>query len=83
MNDPQKIASVEKVRQRAQSKANNFSELFRSPIGKEVLHELKEQFDPPVLATGEGESTTIRASQRDVIRWIEDVIERGNRNVEG
>ena len=81
MNEKQ--VSVDKVRQRAQAKASNFSELFRSPIGQEVLAELKNQFDPPVLATGEGESTTIRASQRDVIRWIEDVIERGNRNVEG
>ena len=83
MQNKDKEASVEKVRQRAQAKANNFSELFRSPIGKEVLNELKEQFDPPVLATGEENSTIIRASQRDVIRWIEDVIDRGNRNVEG
>ena len=76
--------TIEQARQRAQKKASVFADLFGSPIGKEVLKELKEQFDPPVLATGEENSTIIRASQRDVIRWIEDVINRGNHNaVEG
>ena len=77
-SDAEKSEQVEKIRQRAQKKVSNFSELFRSPVGQEVLQDLKDQFDPPVLATGEDNSTIIRASQRDVIRWIEDAIMRGN-----
>ena len=75
--------SVEQVRQRAQAKASNFSELFRSPIGQEVLKELKEEFDVQVLCAADAHETIIRAAQRDVVRWIDEVIERGNRNVEG
>ena len=80
MHNKEKQESIEKARHRAQQKATAFTELFNSPIGKEVLQELKEQFDPPVLATGDDTSTIIRASQRDVVRWIEDVIDRGKRN---
>ena len=75
--------SVEQIRQRAQAKASNFSELFRSPIGKEVFEDIKEQFNPENLCTENQHETTIRAAQRDVVRWIEEVIDRGNRNVEG
>ncbi len=78
-----KLKTVEQIKQRAQSKATNFSELFRSPIGKEVLEDLKEQFEPESLCVENQHETIIRAAQRDVVRWIEEVIERGNRNVEG
>ena len=79
MNDQKKESRVEEIRKKAQGKANAFSELFGSPIGKEVLQEIKEQFDQDVLC-GETEYTTlIRAGQRDVVRWIELVIDRGKR----
>ena len=81
-NDPQKQARVEALRKEAGRKASDFADLFGSEIGKVVLGEIKKQFDPPVIADG-NTATIIRAAQRDVIRWIEDVIERGYNNVEG
>ena len=79
----EKLASVEKARQRAQTKANVFSEVFGNPQGKEVLDALKDQFDQEILCVDSEYKTVIRAGQRDVIRWIEEVIKRGSRNVEG
>ena len=74
-------AKVQNIRHDAQKKASDFSELFGSPIGMIVLQEIKNQFDLPVLADG-NTATIIRASQRDVVRWIEDVIARGKDHVE-
>ena len=79
--EQERTAKVEDRRAAASRKASDFAELFGSPIGEVVLKEIKEQFDPPVLADG-NTATIIRASQRDVVRWIEDVIERGKGNVE-
>ena len=81
MKDPHREAKVENIRRDAHRKASDFSELFDSPIGQIVLKEIKDQFDPPVLADGDT-ATIIRASQRDVVRWIEDVIKRGKEHVE-
>ena len=75
--------SIEKARKKAQAKANVFAEVFGNPQGKEVLEQLKEQFDPEILCVDSEHRTLIRAGQRDVIRWIEEVTKRGNRNVEG
>ena len=83
MADPRqesdRVARIETARKKAQAKANVFFEVFNTPQGKQILAELKEQFDPSVLATG-GDSTIIRAAQRDVVRWIEEVINRGIRH---
>ena len=79
MDDKKKDARVEEIRKKAQGKASAFSELFSSPIGKEVLQEIKEQFDAQTLCVEDAHETIIRAAQRDVVRWIEEVIERGKR----
>ena len=74
-------AKIQNIKHDAQRKASDFTELFGSPIGMIVLQEIKNQFDLPVLADG-NTATIIRASQRDVVRWIEDVIARGKDHVE-
>ena len=79
MNDQKKDARIEEVRKNAQAKASSFAELFGSSIGKVVLGEIKEQFDVRVLCVEDAHETIIRAAQRDVVHWIEEVIERGSR----
>ncbi len=68
---------LEEVKKDAMRKAREFSDVFESVEGKRVLKELQKEFDPSVLATGEDNSTIIRAAQRDVVRWVEEVINRG------
>lgn len=69
---------------RAQKKAVMFSEVLGSEIGSKVMAEIKEQFDPEVLVGDNEHKTIIRAAQRDVVRWIEEVINRGkNYDLEG
>lgn len=80
----QQRQKLEVARGRAQKKAVEFAELFNSPIGKSVMQEVKAQFDVPVLCAESSHETTIRAAQRDVVHWIEEVIIRGQTNaVEG
>ena len=79
----QRLESVERARKKAQGKANVFAEVFGNPQGAEVLLALKEQFDQEILCIEDAHKTIIRAAQRDVVRWIEEVITRGNKNVEG
>ena len=81
--DQQRL-KIEVARKRAQAKANIFAEVFGNPQGVEVLQEIKEQFDVPVICVEQSHETIIRAAQRDVVRWIEEVIIRGQKNaVEG
>ena len=80
-NNPHQEAKIQNIKHDAQRKASDFTELFGSPVGMIVLQEIKNQFDLPVLADG-NTATIIRASQRDVVRWIEDVIARGKDHVE-
>ena len=76
--------SVERARNKAQAKANVFAEVFGNPQGKEVLQIIKDQFEPESLCVDQAHETIIRAAQRDVVRWIEEVITRGQKNaVEG
>lgn len=76
-NREQQIAQ-EVARKRAQAKAQNFSELFRSDLGKQVLAEICDQFDRPVLSTGEAHTTAVFAAQRDVVQWIKECVVRGD-----
>lgn len=79
-----RTVAVERARQKAQGKASVFAEVFNNPQGEEVLQEIKIQFDVDVLCVADPHETTIRAAQRDVVRWIEEVITRGQKNaVEG
>lgn len=75
--------TVETARKRAMAKANVFAEVFGNPQGVEVLLEIKNQFDLESLYGGNEFDTVYKAAQRDVVRWIEEVITRGNNNVEG
>ena len=79
----QRLVSIERARKKAQGKANVFAEVFGNPQGVEVLLAIKEQFDQEILCMEGAHETIIRAAQRDVVRWIEEVITRGNSNVEG
>lgn len=80
----QQAERLKTARKKAQSKANLFDEvLFQNPQGREVMQEIKNQFDQEVLCMEGAHETIIRAAQRDVVRWIEEVITRGQTNVEG
>ncbi len=80
----QRVLAIADARKRAQGKANVFAEVFGNPQGAEVLEELKEQFDLESLYGGNEFDTVYKAAQRDVVRWIQEVITRGQKNaVEG
>ena len=81
----EQAARIEKAKKKAQAKAFLFSEvLFQNPQGREVMQEIKKEFDVDVLCVEGAHETIIRAAQRDVVHWIEEVITRGARNaVEG
>ena len=66
------------ARKQAQVKAQNFSELFRSDIGKQVLAEIADQFDRPVICTQDAHTTAVLAAQRDVVQWIKECVVRGD-----
>ena len=84
MQNVEQQKNIDKARKKAQAKANVFSEvLFENPLGREVMQEIKDQFDQEILCMEDAHETIIRAAQRDVVRWIEEVINRGVRNVEG
>jgi hypothetical protein len=48
-----------------------FAAVFGSPEGKQVLEDLTLRFVPEALTTKDQHSTTVRAAQADVIRYIE------------
>lgn len=77
VNRDQQLAQAA-LKARAQAKAVEFSELFRSEAGMRILSEIKEQFDRPVLCAQDSHSTVVFAAQRDVVRWIEDMIFGGD-----
>ena len=81
----ERVRAADAARKRAQSKAMLFDDvLFQNPQGREVMQEIKNQFDPESLCVEDSHETIIRAAQRDVVRWIEEVITRGQSNaVEG
>jgi len=80
----ERLRQADAARKRAMSKAVVFAEVFANPQGAEVLLEIKNQFDVDVLCVEDAHETIIRAAQRDVVRWIEEVITRGNSHaVEG
>ncbi len=79
MQNKDKQAHIEVIRQKAQKKAAEFADLFESEIGKSVFKEIKEQFDGSFLVCDNQHETVVRAAQRDVIRWVEEIIDRGNR----
>lgn len=54
-----------------------YMHLFNNPDGKMVLEDLVRNFLHDKLSTGEAHSTCIRASQADVIRYIQRRIEDG------
>ena len=51
-----------------------FSRTFSTPDGIEVLEKLKQEFDPAVLCSEDQHKTVVRSAQRDVIRYIEMMI---------
>lgn len=76
------ITEQEKVRREslkaeAEKKVYSLYTFLNNEGGKNFIQELKNQFDTPVLAQSTAHETVIRAAQRDVIRWIEDIVERG------
>ena len=70
-------AKIQNIKHDAQRKASDFTELFGSPIGMIVLQEIKDTFDLTSLYGGNEFDTVYKAAQRDVVRWIEEVITRG------
>jgi len=75
VNDKQKKV-VQQVRDNMVKKSLCFNQCFSTPAGKEVLEKLKEEFDPVALCPDgfSGEGVIARAAQRDVIKYIETMV---------
>jgi hypothetical protein len=73
--------TAEDVQARARQRATMFSEYFDTETGKEVLKELRSEFCDMFLTDGvQGhDNIVIQAAQRDVIHWIEEIIQRGRK----
>ena len=72
--------TLKKAQQVAKAKAQLYKTVFQSAHGRDVLGDLKEQFDPSILCKANADNTLVKAAQRDVIRFIEDMINNGVRN---
>jgi hypothetical protein len=55
-------------------KAIPFHNVFSSPEGALVLERLKAEFDPSDIVAENAHQTVVKAAQRDVIRYIENMI---------
>jgi len=53
-----------------------FKSFFSSPEGQKCLAKLKGEFDPPQLCPNgvSSDEMLVKAAQRDVIRYIDDMI---------
>jgi hypothetical protein len=72
------------LRRDLQKKAMPFHNVFSSPEGQLVLEALKEEFDPVVLcSTPDPIGIAVRAAQRDVIKYIEEMIRLREANYDG
>ena len=73
-----KRAKAEATLKAHQKKMNglvkDYQTTFTSVHGREVLEDLKNNFDPAVICRTNADTTVMRAAQRDVIRYIEDKI---------
>ncbi len=70
--------TVTELKLRAQKRVKNISALLSSDGGKDLMKELKEQFDSQPLIHGDTHQTVVAAAQRDVVHWIEEIQKRGN-----
>jgi hypothetical protein len=55
-------------------KRDVFRRVFDNVDGQQVLQYLKDEFEPSMLFNRDPYVTTCRAAQRDVIRYIEDLM---------
>ena len=67
-------ARIEDLRRQLAKKALPFHSVFTAPEGVEVLKIIKAEFDPEVICSESVHETVIRAAQRDVVRYIENMI---------
>ena len=65
---------VAKLRRQLQKKAIPFHNVFNTPEGQMVLDQLKSEFAPSELVHQTQHGTVVRAAQRDVIEYIENMI---------
>jgi hypothetical protein len=65
--------NLAKARAKSVEKVKTYRDFLDTPNGKIIMEDLKEQFDPPVLCKVSADTTVVRAAQRDVIRYIEDM----------
>ena len=67
---------IEQARRNLAKKGMDFITVFGTPGGVKVLAALKEEFDPPVICrkTSNAHQVVVEAAQRDVIKYIEQMI---------
>ena len=76
MQNKEKQQKIEKIRRSAEVKAREFSDLFDTDVGRRVMKEIRDQFSG-FIVTEDAHTTIINAAQRDVVVWLETLIERG------
>ncbi len=65
---------VKEARQKLYRETKPYRIMFATPDGKAILEDLKREFDPRELCGTDPHITVVRAACRDVVRYIETMI---------
>lgn len=68
--------SLDKALKGLDQKALKFQRVFATDDGKAILQALHDEFEPDILCIGSSTDMLVRAAQRDVIRYIQLMIDR-------
>ena len=72
-----------KSKEKVLRKSMAFAQVFSTPAGKEVLEALTEEFDGDELRQNNPHDTYYRLGQRDVVKYIEQMLRISKRNEDG
>ena len=68
------MSKMEDIRHR---KGIMYRDLFKTPLGEQVLEDLESQFSPPKLSTDNPHTTALRVGENTPIRYINRRIKDG------
>lgn len=69
------MSNLETAKERLKKKAKVFQNLFSTPDGKKALEALQQEFDSVDIMSDTPEKTAYRLGQRDVVKYIEQMIQ--------
>jgi hypothetical protein len=74
MSARDQVKRIKEIERNILPKRDVFRRVFDNVDGQQVLQYLKDEFEPSMLFNPDPYVTTCRAAQRDVIRYIEDLM---------